>query len=86
MSATENQCPSCKGTLKPAADRPGLLECASCKTLYAPQMQEQRSFMDVLAVVVVAIGKIILVLAGLVVVGIGVLFAGCLFSGFKFHD
>jgi hypothetical protein len=57
------------------------MQCTSCRTLYAPQVD--RPILDALAAVFLTLGKIVLVLAGLVAVAIGVLFAGCLFGGFR---
>jgi hypothetical protein len=58
------------------------MQCATCHTLYAPQTD--RPFLDILAAVFIAVGKVVLVLAGLVAVALGVLFAGCLFGGVRF--
>lgn len=77
MGAPEMRCPSCNGLLKPATDRAGLLECVDCHTLYSPQA-ERSNALDVLGAVLVGIGKIILLLAGLMALALGVIFAGCL--------
>jgi hypothetical protein len=77
MGAPEMWCPSCNGLLKQATDRAGLLECVDCHTLYSPQ-PERSNALDVLGAVLVGIGKIILLLAGLMALGLGVIFAGCL--------
>jgi hypothetical protein len=57
------------------------MQCTRCRTLFARKVD--RPVLDVLASVFVALGKVVLVLAGLVAVAFGVLFAGCLFSGFR---
>jgi hypothetical protein len=58
------------------------MQCASCRTLYAPQVE--RPVLDAIGGVFMMLGKIVLVLAGLVAVAIGVVFAGCFFSGMRF--
>jgi hypothetical protein len=82
MGAPEMRCPSCNGFLKPATDRAGLLECADCHTLYSPEVKHS-SALDVLGAVLVGIGKLILILAGLVALGVAIVFAGCLLGGFR---
>ena len=57
------------------------MQCASCRTLYAPHVE--RPVLDAIAGAFVMLGKVVLILAGLAAVAIGVVFAGCLFSGFK---
>ena len=84
MNSPEMRCPSCNIILTPASDRPGLLECPSCHTLYSPQPAASSSAMDVLTAVLLGLGKLILILAGLVALGLGIVFAGCLLSGFRF--
>ena len=75
MNAPEMWCPKCSGILKPVADRPGLLECVSCKNLFSPQT----SAGQVVENIVTVIGKALLVLAGVAVIAGALLFAGCLF-------
>ena len=58
------------------------MQCTSCRTLYAPQVD--RPVLDAIAGVFLMLGKIVLILGGLVAVAIGVLFAGCLFGGMRF--
>jgi hypothetical protein len=78
MSAPEMRCSSCNGNLQPAPDRPGLLECASCGTLYSQEAHPSSA--HAIESVLVTLGKILLVLVGLVVIAGALLFAGCLFA------
>jgi uncharacterized membrane protein len=57
------------------------MQCANCRTLYAPHVE--RPVLDAIAGAFVMLGKVVLILAGLVVVAVGVLFAGCLLGGFR---
>jgi hypothetical protein len=77
MNSPEMRCPGCNVILKPASDRPGLLECPSCHTLYSPSLAD--STVDSMALLK-SIGKVILILCGLIVVGIAIVFAGCVLT------
>jgi hypothetical protein len=57
------------------------MQCSNCRAFYAPQAD--RPVLDALGSVFIAVGKIVLILAGLVAVALGILFAGCLFSGMR---
>ena len=57
------------------------MQCANCRTLYAPHVD--RPILDAIGGAFVMLGKVVLILAGLVVVAVGVLFAGCLLGGFR---
>jgi hypothetical protein len=77
MSTPEIHCLSCNGILRPT-DRTGLMECASCRRVYAAEAKPSAAY--VIESVILTITKVVVVMIGMGIIGAGVVFAGCLFS------
>jgi hypothetical protein len=75
MNPPEIRCPRCSGILSPVVGRPELLQCLGCRNQFSPRT----STGQIVESVLMAIGKAILVLAGIALIAGALIFAGCLF-------